>query len=691
MLRSIFILSLLSFVTLVASAQTKVACVGNSVTYGATIQNPEQNSYPAQLQRMLGEGYEVANFGRSGATLLSRGHNPYIKTEQYQAAKAFAADIVVIHLGLNDTDPRNWPNFKDDFATDYSSLIDSLKQNNKDARVIIARLSPIFHWHPRFEAGTRDWYYEVQYLIEAVAEHKGVELIDFQEVLHSSPQLMPDALHPNEQGAELLAKRVYSAITGDFAGLSMPMTYSDNMVLQRGENLRIEGTANRGQSVRATLAGKSVETVADMNGEWELSFGEMSAGGPFELRVSTADRELVYKNVMVGEVWLASGQSNMEWHLHKVLDGKKYIEEAQNDNLRILNMAPIYNDAQEWTAAILDSMNNHNAFSKYGWQMISPETVEKFSAVAYLYGKMLQDSLGVPVGIICNAVGGSTAESWVSRKTLEQEIPALLRGWPNNHFTMDWVRGQVAQHTANKTDRLQRHYYDPAYLYETAITPLGHYDIAGVIWYQGESNAHNIGVHHRLFNMVISDFRNYWNDPELPFHYVQLSSLELRPAWPEFRDSQRRIDDEIENIGMVVSSDVGHPTDIHPGNKWAVAQRLALLALHDIYGMRWSVPHASPKFRSAELLQNGDVELRFDYDAGLTTSDLELPATFEVAQTDGFFVPAQAKIVDGRVVLSDYGDITPRLVRYGWQPYCLGNVVNGAALPLSTFVEEITD
>ena len=149
-----------------AKAPVKIACVGNSITYGYTIENRERDSYPAQLQRMLGEGYTVGNFGKSGATLLNKGHRPYMKQEEFQKALAFAGDIVVIHLGINDTDPRNWPDYRDFFVRDYLALIDSFRVVNPDVRILVARMTPIADRHPRFESGTRDWHGEIQQAIE---------------------------------------------------------------------------------------------------------------------------------------------------------------------------------------------------------------------------------------------------------------------------------------------------------------------------------------------------------------------------------------------------------------------------------------------------------------------------------------------------------------------------------------------
>ena len=224
-------------------APVRVACVGNSITYGMLVEDRERNCYPAVLGRMLGPGYDVRNFGHSGATLLNKGHNPYTRTKEYAEAIAFRPDIVVIHLGINDTDPRNWPNFRDEFIPDYAALIESFREANPAAKVYICRMTPIPHRHRRFKAGTRDWHHQIQEAIERVAASQRTGLIDLEPVLKDRPELLPDAVHPNVEGARLLAEEIYRALTGDYGKLRMSPAYTDRMVLQRGVVTRIGGRA----------------------------------------------------------------------------------------------------------------------------------------------------------------------------------------------------------------------------------------------------------------------------------------------------------------------------------------------------------------------------------------------------------------------------------------------------------------
>ena len=222
-LRMSFILccSLLIAVSGMGKNRIKVACVGNSVTFGYGLSNREQTCYPAVLQCKLGANYEVRNFGHSGTTLLTQGHRPYIQQTEYKEALAFKPDWVVIHLGLNDTDPRNWPNYNSAFDADYQHLINSFRKVNPNVKLWICLMTPIFHTHPRFESGTRDWHAAIQKHIRRIAKANQVGLIDLHTPLYSRPDLFADALHPNAEGAEIMAKTIYSAITGNYGGLKM--------------------------------------------------------------------------------------------------------------------------------------------------------------------------------------------------------------------------------------------------------------------------------------------------------------------------------------------------------------------------------------------------------------------------------------------------------------------------------------
>lgn len=691
----------------------KVSCVGNSITYGMRLEDRERESYPVQLQQLLGDRYEVGNFGKSGATLLRHGHRPYFEQEEFRQAMEFAGDIVVIHLGINDTDPRNWPHFQDEFVGDYLALIDSLRSVNPKARFIIARMTPIGSNHTRFISGTKTWHGQIQKAIETVAQASGAELIDFYEPLYHYPWMFPDAVHPDAEGAQILAKTVYQGITGDYGGLQVSPMFSDHMVLPRDKDFLIRGTANARENVKITVDGSVLVAVANNRGQWCVLVPHHSVKEGVELRIETASRSLVFADVVFGDIWLCSGQSNMEFEVRQSSDAAP----RPDRSLRLYDMKANWRtDNVAWPASALDSVNHLQYFAPTSWTPASADAIARFSAVGYAFGQMLRDSLQVPIGLICNAVGGSTAESWIDRETLETRYPAFLRDWLHNDLIMEWARGRAEKNLADRPEKVDgygivptRHPYEPCYNFEAGILPLDHYPITGVIWYQGESNAERVEVHEELFPMLVDSWRTYFGEDgptgelfnlgndgdlygktrywfcqnkEIPFYYVQLSSLN-RTCWPIFRDSQRRLMDCRPNVGMAVTSDLGDPTDVHYREKKPVGERLALQALAKYYGHNVVADGPLPQ----GLTSYGSfLKVDFGAQTSLRTSDGGPVIGFEIQDAaDGLYHPVEAKI-DGNCIFLDCSALKhPRAVRYAWQPYTRANLVNTTGLPASTF------
>ena len=670
----------------VAQEKIKVACIGNSVTYGMTHKNPAETSYPTRLQQLLGEEYEVRNFGHSGATLLSKGHRPYINLPEYKAALEFAPDIAIIHLGLNDTDPRNWPNYRDEFYGDYTNIIEALREKNPKVNVYVCRMTPIFNWHRRFKSGTRDWYWQIQEVIEDIAKYEKFELIDLSRYIYHCPNLMPDALHPNEQGAGIIAKQVYSAITNDCGGLSLPAIYSDNMVVQQGKPFVVSGTADAGKEVSVRFGKQRIIKTAAEDGSWKVRFTPMLADGmSYTLTVECGKEKIEYKNLVIGEVWLCSGQSNMAFMVKESSHIEQSLANLEGKDIRLYDMKPrVLTNSVEWDSIDLAKLNDHDYYLPTTWQLQNRENVSDFSAIAYHFGAMMADSLGVPVGLICNAVGGAPAEAYIDRKTLEFHpvLVDILYNWKENDMIQDWCRGRAKQNIAKSSVKLQRHPYEPCYLYETGIMPIASYPIRGAIWYQGESNAHNVELHEVIFPTLIDSWRRTWGDAEMPFYFVQLSGIN-RPSWPHFRDSQRRLAAEIANCDFAVSSDKGHPTDVHPKEKAPVGERLARLALNQTYGMSHVAQHGPTPVKAFSF--NGRTVIVFSNATELKTSDNNILRGLEVADERGQFSKVDAekevKFKGNRIII----EREAYRVRYAWQPYTDANLVNEAGLPASTF------
>ena len=719
----------LAFAALSVSAKGKespvqrVACVGNSVTYGYGLSDREHTAYPVVLQQLLGKGFDVRNFGHSGATLLRHGHRPYTQLPEFRQAMDFKADLVVIHLGLNDTDPRNWPNYGDEFIGDYRALIDSFRVANPQAKIWICLMTPIFHRHPRFQSGTRDWHEVIQKTIRQIAATTDVGLIDLHTPLYSHPELFPDALHPNAEGAAILARTVCSAITGNYGGLQPSPMYGNGMVLQRGDSIVLHGMANANDEVRVTFNNLQRSATTSVDGQWRVVFPSIEAGGPYRLtfeslpqplrREGSRERKraksqkhpsstntISFDSVYVGEVWLCSGQSNMEFPLSATIDSPPLpAGEGRGGALHLCDMSTLYpTDNVEWPLEVCDSVNHMRLLKKPRWQPATAENVKHFSAIAYHMGRVLADSLQVPIGLICNAVGGTTTESWIDRNTLEQKLPNILTDWYFGDYGQPWARGRALKNIAqavniekdgqsqpdlNRTRR-QRHPYEPCYMFEAGILPLDHYHIKGVAWYQGESNAHNIELHERLFRLLRDSWRQYFGSRSLSFHYVQLSGLN-RPSWPAFRDSQRRLANS--NLSqMVVSHDCGDSLDVHFRVKQPVGERLARTALLNTYGHKQA--GESPRVLGADRYQGG-VRVAFhgihDGNKGLHAATGDRIIGFEVAGPDGIFHEAEAR-VEGISVLLTCPEVTePAEVRYAWQPFTRANLVNGFGMPASTF------
>lgn len=664
-----------------ATAQTRVACIGNSITYGFLVENREANAYPAQLQRMLGDGYSVVNFGHSGSTLLNRGHNPYMALPEFRDAMRFRPDIAVIHLGINDTDPRDWPEHGDAFAGDYMALIDSLRAANPDVRIIVANLTPLSATHFRFRSGTRLWRLKIRRQIADIARAAGVELIDFDTTFRDRQNLLVDGIHPNAAGATLMAEAVRNAITGVYGGLRLPDVWQSGMVVQRRRPLPIAGQSDAGRDITLTLDGVTYRTRSDNTGQWQVLTAPLATGGPYTLTVSDGAATLTLTDILAGEVWLASGQSNMEFPLSASRGGAEAASSAADTLLRFYDMRPIARtDNVEWTPETVAAVDSLRYFLPTRWEEAAPGNAAKLSAIAYYFARELRRAMpDVPIGIVSNAVGGSTTESWIDVNTLEDRMPEDLVNWQTNDYIQKWAQGRAIRNSGKG----HRHPYEPSYLFSSAIRPAGALPLAGVIWYQGESNAHNTDIHEQLFPMLVDSWRRHFRSPQLPFIFAQLSSID-RPSWPAFRDSQRRLAERVPATAMIVTSDHGDSLDVHPTDKLPVGRRFARQALRRVYGIDSIVPQG-PTLLSATAAPDGSVTLAFEWADGMKTSDGAAPSTFEIAETEGIYFPAEARIDGNKITVKNMEMKKPRFVRYAWQPFTRANVVNGEGLPLSTF------
>lgn len=471
--------------------------------------------------------------------------------------------------------------------------------------------------------------------------------------------------------------------------------FTDGAVLQQGMEIPVWGTADAGEAITVKLAGQERKTTAK-DGKWMVRFDKLSAGGPHEITIECPHEKVTVKDVHLGEVWVASGQSNMQWPMSASADPEKNIAGANNPFLRLFTVPRLATDEPQ---SDVDAR----------WAVCTPESAKDFSAVAYYFGRHLQHELGIAVGVINTSYGGTPAEAWTSRqkmlsldllKPLVDQDDALIASFPEaqqkyKDELAKWEQAVKDAEAAGQTKPAKPpapvgpgNPHRPCGLYNAMIHPLLPYAFRGAIWYQGESNAGRAWHYRTLLPAMILSWREAWGQGEFPFYIVQLApfmKIVDQPgdsAWAELREAQLLTSLHVPESGLAVITDVGNETDIHPKQKEPVGVRLALWALAKDYGK--AIEYSGPLYHSQKV--DGDkVVLSFTHVGdGLEARDGALKG-FAVCGADGKFVNAEAKIVDQTVVVSSPAVKQPTAVRYGWANYPLGNLWNKNGLPASPF------
>ena len=469
--------------------------------------------------------------------------------------------------------------------------------------------------------------------------------------------------------------------------LGLSPIFSDGMVVQRHQPIRVQGYASAGAKVKVEFVASQQTATCDKDGAWEVRFPAQKAGGPYTLKVESGGEEVILRDVYVGEVWLCSGQSNMQLPVRETATAKEDIAKAsQQKRVHLYNMrASRIPFAEAWEEAYVDSLRRNEYYRPTHWTVCDANTVSSFSAIGYNFACILAEELDCHIGVICNAVDGSLCESWIDRETLSTGCPALNKDWWTEPLIQQWARNRAKTNLKNHPEALPHHPYAPSYLFDCGIAPLDGVTLAGVLWYQGEGNAHNATLHEQLFPLLQKSWRTHFDAPELPFYFVQLSGISTLPTWGHFRDSQRRLA-ALPQTYMAVSYDLGEAKNIHPKRKREIAERLAASALVHEYG-KGGIP-CGPIYlgvtREAKKLT-----LHFQYGKGMCTSDGKAPIGFEVAGANGTFVPAKARIVGETIeVWSDAVD-QPCQVRYAWDSFPQTNLVGSNGFPISTFSDRV--
>ena len=490
--------------------------------------------------------------------------------------------------------------------------------------------------------------------------------------------------------------------------ITLPNMLGSHMVLQRNQPIHLWGWADPGEQVTATLRASTETTKADDLGHWGLYLPPEKAGGPYQLTISGTNK-IVLDDVLIGDVWFASGQSNMEFPLlgfpgNAIMNNSaEEIRNANQPNLRLLHIrtaASSYplqdvNTGANQSPTMQSTQNN-------SWTLCTPDTAATFSAVAYFFGREIASKEHVPVGLIDSTWGGTPAESWISLNSISADaslMPVFAQWADKSRDEADVPRrlaaekreDEAAQAAGQPKPKHDWHpnldSWDPSWLYNGMVAPAVNYPIKGVIWYQGESNSdvRRAASYERVFPTLIEDWRKQWREGDFPFLFVQISSFRSTAGedWPVIREAQRRTL-QLANTGMAVTIDIGNPDNVHPADKQDVGARLALAARAIAYGEQ--VEDSGPLYRQASV-EGNSIYVWLDHAEGLVAKGGPLTG-FEVAGSDHSFVKAKASIERDSVVVSSPEVKNPKYVRYGWQNAPVLNLYNRAGLPASPFTSE---
>lgn len=507
------------------------------------------------------------------------------------------------------------------------------------------------------------------------------------------------------------------------ADLWMPSVFGSGMVIQRDKPVAVWGEADAGATIEVSFAGQSQSTTAGADGAWSLKLEPLAANAePQSLTVKAGDDSKTFDDVLIGEVWVASGQSNMQWSVSAALEAELEIATANFPEIR-LYYVPRFAAGREMKKDIDAS-----------WTHCTPETTGGFSAVAYYFGRTMHKALGVPVGLINTSWGGTRAEAWTPEAALRAvpELAPIMDTWDERDGAFDEAKATAAyekqlaswkeKHEAWKKKQAEgiasagqaprrpqrpqspiksQHHYSA--LWNGMVDAIAPFTARGAIWYQGESNAGRAYQYRTLMKTLIESWRDQWSDESLAFYQVQLAYYDtawssrkdaplptepVESAWAELREAQTMVANQLDNAGTAVTTDIGAAKDIHPKDKQNVGKRLARMALVDLHG--FNIARSGPVLKSSTF-DNGKATLKFETPGGggmknLTTVYRQPLRGFAIAGEDRVWHNADCKLLGGNTVVCSHPDVqTPVAVRYNWDDTPEGTLINQAYLPAEPF------
>ncbi|HEY3328645.1 MAG TPA: sialate O-acetylesterase [Capsulimonadaceae bacterium] len=513
------------------------------------------------------------------------------------------------------------------------------------------------------------------------------------------------------------------------AAITPGSLFTDNAVLQQKIPVPVWGTADPNEPIVVTINGQTAKTTADDKGAWTVKLKPIPAGGPYTLTITGTPADTVtLNNILVGEVWICGGQSNMQYPVKGFIPGSlttDAIAKATDPMIHFVNVSNTIGITPQTSV-------------KGNWQEANPNTVGNLSAVGYFFGRDLRKALGVPIGLIHDNWGGTPAEAWTSKEALDAvpdlkhyvdeeasyttRYPKMVEDFDARMVTYNADKAKFdaavadaktngtpvptnAPRKPNMPNAYERWPSGAGHLYNGMIAPIAGYGIKGTIWYQGEANGGRGWEYKTLLATMITDWRKKWGQGDFPFLFVQLAPfMSLTPTplprnangWPDLREAQRQVSLTLPNTGMAVITDQGDIRDIHPQRKEPVGVRLALIARATVYGEK-GIEYSGPMFDSLKV-EGSTARVKFTHATGMKAIEIhdvkddgpliasaEKVLGFEVAGADQVYYAADAKI-DGTSILVSNPNVTiPVAVRYGWANYPVANLSNGAGLPATPF------